>query len=123
MTAPFAATSTASPASKAPSTPTIPTGQQAGAGLAKDARRAFVDRDGAAARLRVAQPQLEGGDPLAVGREARADGLARRSGEQGALGVPAQITAGMPAAPAISAARDLLRMPPSPNGEVCSPIS
>ena len=37
--------------------------------------------------------------------------------------VPSQITAPIPEAPAIVAAATLLRMPPRPKGEVCSPIS
>ena len=56
--------------------------------------------------------------------EAGAGGVAAGGGASSVpSAVPSQITAPMPEAPAIPAAATLLRMPPRPNGEVCSPIS
>ena len=101
----------------------IPTGSRLQPLLAQDPRGALVDHAPSPGRLRVAQPQLEARRALLVGREARADPLARRGRSSVPGAVPSQITTGIPAALAISAAATLLRMPPSPKGEVRSPIS
>ncbi len=121
---PSQTTSTASPASNSPSTPMIPTGQQARAPLAQHPRGAGVDRHPAPGWLRVAQPELERRHPLGVRREPRARPRSPAAAASSVpLAVPSQITAGIPAALAISAAATLLRIPPEPNGEVRSPIS
>ena len=96
--------------------------QQAGAALAQDAGGAGVDRDPPPRRLRVLEPELEARGLAALGGEARADRLAGSGGGQRPRTVPLQITAGMPASLAISAAATLLRMPPEPKAEVRSPI-
>ena len=61
---------------------------------------------------------------LALGGEAGADRARRAAAASSVPGaVPLQITAGIPASLAISAAATLLRIPPEPKAEVRSPIS
>ena len=119
-----AATSTASPASKLALDLGDADRQQAGAALAQDPRRAVVDDQPPARRLRVLEPELEARRLASPGRRS---GCPTGSPAAAAASVPAlvplQITAGMPASLAISAAATLLRIPPEPKAEVRSPIS
>ena len=58
-----------------------------------------------------------------MGDEAGADRFPAAAAASVPGAVPSQITTGIPAALAISAAATLLRIPPEPNAEVRSPIS
>ena len=124
ITAPSTATSTASPASKSPSTAAIPTGSR----LEPLSRRTRAAPSSTTSRPRAGFAYLSQSlklDALPAWAAKRVPtALAgRRGGAACPRSVPLQITAGIPASLAISAAATLLRMPPEPKAEVRSPIS
>ena len=111
-------TSTASPASKSPSTSTTPDRQQARAALAQGVLGALVhEQPPAAWASRTCSQSLKldtrpscGWKSVPLGAPARAAATASRS-------TPLVIVTGMPAAVAISAATTFERIPPDPSGE------
>ena len=101
-----------------------PDRQQARAALAQDPRGALVDEHAAVGGLRVLEPELEARGLAAPRRRSGCRRpLRRRRRASVPAAVPLQITAGMPASLAISAAATLLRIPPEPKADVRSPIS
>ena len=120
---PSARTSTASPASKSPSTATIPTGSR----LEPCSRRTRAAPSSTTTVPRAGFAYLI--QSLKLGAlPAWAAKLVPTAPPAAAVAsvpgvVPLQITAGIPASLAISAAATLLRMPPEPKAEVRSPIA
>ena len=118
------ATSTASPASKSPSTAVIPTGSR----LDPLSRRTRAAPSSTITLPRAGFAYLSQSLKLdALPRPERRSGCRPPPRAAAAVSepdrVPSQITLGIPASLAISAAATLLRIPPEPKAEVRSPIS